>query len=283
MEKAIIALLLSVGISSCSFFDRSGNETALARVGDKYLLRSDIEDLYSKLSGDKDSLEILSNYVNNWVQQELLYDKAELNLSEEQKDFHKLLENYRRSLIIYAYQKEWINQNLDTSVSEGEISAYYEANQANFELKENIVQMRFARVPRNAPKLPELERFIQSDDEDSEFAFKQYCLQYALDYNDNDSVWLPFDEVKKKLPTTIEREEDYLKRNRFVVIADSSNFYLLYFVDYKIKSTISPMSFEREKIRHILLNQRKLSLISKMKRGLFESALEKGNAEIYWP
>ena len=252
-------------------------------MGDKYLLRSDIEDLYSKLSGDKDSLEILSNYVNNWVQQELLYDKAELNLSEEQKDFHKLLENYRRSLIIYAYQKEWINQNLDTSVSEGEISAYYEANQANFELKENIVQMRFARVPRNAPKLPELERFIQSDDEDSEFAFKQYCLQYALDYNDNDSVWLPFDEVKKKLPTTIEREEDYLKRNRFVVIADSSNFYLLYFVDYKIKSTISPMSFEREKIRHILLNQRKLSLISKMKRGLFESALEKGNAEIYWP
>lgn len=269
--------------TSCSFLEKEENEGVLARVYDKYLYKKDIEDLLTKLKGDKDSTSIITNYINTWIQQELLLEKAELNLSDEQKDFSKLLEDYRRSLIIYAFQKEWIREKLDTNVTGNEIEAHYQENQSNFELKENIVKMRFARVPKNAPKLHKLEKMIQADDEESKLEFRDYCLQYAIKYHDNDTMWMPFDEVKSTLPVVIDQEEDFLRTNHFVIRADSVNFNLLYILDYKIKNSISPLSFEREKIRQIIINQRKLELMNNLKNNLFEVALDKGNAEIYTP
>lgn len=275
--------MASILLASCGWLEKENGEGALARVYDKYLLKDDIEDLLVKMEGDKDSATIITNYINNWIQQELLLEKAELNLSEEQKDFKKLLEDYRRSLIIYAFQKEWIGQKLDTMVSDEEIASYYDQNQSNFELKENIVKMRYAKVAKNAPKQEKLEKYIQSRDKENKAGFKEYCIQYAVDYNDNDSTWVPLDNILGKMPLEIENEEDFLRRNRFVVRADTANYYLLYVEEYKIKSAISPLSFEKEKIRNIIINQRKLSLISDMKSNLFESALDKGNAEIYNP
>jgi len=282
-KVAYILFFLSLWGFSCNFLDKENGEGTLARVYDNYLYNEDIQDLNSNLIGEKDSATIVNNFINNWVQQELLLEKAELNLSEDQKDFQKLLENYRRSLIIYAFQKEWIRQKLDTNVLKEEISAYYESNQANFELKENIIKMRFAKVAKNAPKLSQLEKMIQGKDNKSKDAFREYCIQYALDYNDNDSIWIPFDKIKMKLPLNIESEEVFLRKNKFIVRADSANYFLLFIDDYKIKNAISPLSFESEKIRNIIVNQRKLTLISKMKADLYEKAVDKGNVEIYTP
>lgn len=280
MRRIALFLIIS-SLSSCDFFRKERSENALARVNDIYLYPENAKDLLNMLKGDKDSAIIIQNYINNWIQQELLMQQAELNLSADQMNFQKLLEDYRKSLIIYAFEKEWIRQKLDTNVSHEEIVSYYENNQANFELKENIVKMRFAKVARNAPKQKLLEEVIQSGDKEGRKKFRDYCIQYALDYNDNDSMWIPFDKVSMKLPLDVENEEDFLQRNKFVVRADTTNYYLLYIREYKIKNAISPLSFEREKIRNIIVNQRKLSLISDMKSDLFETALDKGTAEIY--
>lgn len=274
-------LICCISFSSCKFFEKENTENALARVHDAYLYKDDLGDLITKLEGDKDSARIIGNYIQNWIQQQLLLEKADLNLTEDQKNFQKLLEDYRTSLIIYAFQKEWIRQKLDTSVNAQEIEEYYENNQANFELKENIVKMRFAKVAKNAPKLDKLEKLIKLSDKDSRTELRDYFLQYAIDYNDNDSIWVTLDKVTSKIPLNIENEETFLQQNKFLITADSANYYLLYINDYKIKSTLSPLSFEREKIRNIIVNQRKLSLIADMKSDLFETAMKKGNAEIY--
>ena len=284
MRKYLLFILLSsFYLTSCKFLEKDNNEDALARVYDKYLYKEDIEDLLLKIVGEKDSSTIVANYIENWIQQELLLEKAELNLKEEEKDFQKLLEEYRKSLIIFAFQKEWVRQNLDTIVGDEEILAYYEQNQANFELKENILKMRYVKVPRNAPKLNKLEKMIQGDDEETKAELKEYCIQYSLEHSENDSAWVPLKNVKMMLPVNINDEETFLRNNKLVVKADSVNYYLLYIRDYKIKSSISPLSFEREKIRNIIINQRKLSLIGEMKSGLYQAAMEKGNVEIYAP
>lgn len=283
--RIVVTSLIITGLffSSCGLLNKDDGEDALARVYDKYLYKKDLEDLLLKLEGDKDSSTIITNYIENWVQQELLLEKAELNLKEEEKDFKKLLEDYRRSLIIFTFQKEWVRQNLDTNVSDEEIVEYYDKNQANFELKENILKMRFAKVAKNAPKLNQLEKSIQGSDTEAKSDFKEYCIQYALDYNENDSMWVSLDDLKMMVPIKIDDEEAFLKNNKFVVTADTVNYYLLYINDYKIKSSISPLSFEEERIRNIIINQRKLALISNMKSDLYKTALVKGNAEILKP
>ncbi|HAW52300.1 MAG TPA: hypothetical protein DCX54_08245 [Flavobacteriales bacterium] len=280
-KPAIVCFLFSALFFSCNLVENDKREGAIARVHERYLYKEDLGDLLSKLEGDKDSATIVGNYINSWIQQELLLEKAELNLREDQKDFQKLIEDYRRSLIIYAFQKEWIKYNLDTIVGSEEIDSYYENNQANFELKENIVMARYVVAPNNAPKLKDLEKTIKGEGKNFRQDFHDYCLQYATIYQENDSTWMPLDEVLAKVPLEIDDEENFLRRNKFVFSVDTTNIYMLYIQDFKIKSSTSPLSFEREKIRSIIINQRKQALLSKMKEQMFNMALQKGKAEIY--
>jgi len=281
LKYTIIFFLISAALLSCNLVENEKGEGAIARVHDHYLYKADLGDMLFKLEGKKDSATIINNYINNWIQQELLLEKAELNLREDQKEFQKLIEDYRRSLIIYAFQKEWIKFNLDTIVDKVEINEYYENNQANFELKENIIMARYVVAPKNAPKLKKLEKTVRGTDNKSRREFRDYCLQYATRYNENDSTWLPFEDVLLDVPLEIVDKENFLRRNKFVLSVDTANIYMLFIRDYKIKSSSSPLSFEREKIRSIIINQRKLALLSKMKEQMFNTALQKGKAEIY--
>ena len=280
-KPAIVCFLFSALFFSCNLVENENGDGAIARVHERYLFKEDLGDLLSKLEGEKDSATIVNNYINSWIQQELLLEKAELNLREDQKDFQRLIEDYRRSLIIYAFQKEWIKYNLDTIVGSKEIDDYYENNQANFELKENIVMVRYVVAPKNAPKLKELEKNIKGDGKLSKQEFHDYCLQYATIYHENDSTWLLLEDVLTKVPLEIVDEENFLRQNKFVISVDTANIYMLYIQDFKIKSSTSPLSFERDKIRSIIINQRKQALLSKMKEQMFNTALQKGNAEIY--
>src|SRR5687768_17232264 len=139
--KMLLQLLLVSGAFSCK--DLSKEEKYLARVGNKYLLYSDLEQYLLENKG-QDSAELVRSYTENWVKQQVLIQKAENNLSSEQKNKEKQVEDYRNALIIYEYQKLLLSQQLDTSVAPNEIEDYYEQNKQNFELKENIVRLRFA-------------------------------------------------------------------------------------------------------------------------------------------
>jgi hypothetical protein len=50
--------------------------------------------------------------------------------------------------------------------------------------------------------------------------------------------------------------------------------------EVKYKNSVSPLEFEKENIRNILLNQRKLELIQKLEKDIFEEAVSKNQFEI---
>ena len=101
---------------------------------DKYLNASDIEKIVPATVKGKDSVELVKNYIDNWVRQNLVLHKAEQNLNAEalNASIEKQLEDYKTSLITFAYEKELIRQKLDTGVSEIEIEDYYNKNPQNF-------------------------------------------------------------------------------------------------------------------------------------------------------
>ena len=62
---------------------------------------------------------------------------------------------------------------------------------------------------------------------------------------------------------------------------DSNFAYYVNIKEFKIKESISPLSFEKENIKKIVLNKRKLTLIEEMQNNLFKEALKKNDFEIY--
>lgn len=267
---------------SCKSKDADNEDRkAVARVNDSYLYQDDIQDIVPRGTAAKDSLELVKKYIDNWVRETLVIQKAEANLSDVQKNVEKQLEDYRKSLITYTYEKELVKQKLDTTVTNEEIEQYYTANKSNFELKDNIIKVIYVKVNKKAPGLNKLEKWYKSDNTKDREQLAGYCHQFAENFYLDDNSWLFFDDLLKEIPIQTYNKELFLQNNRFVEVSDSVYNYYLNIKGFKIRNSLSPLSFEKDNIKNIILNKRKLQLVTKMKEDIYNDALNNQNIEIY--
>ncbi len=253
----------------------------VAKAGDAVLYYDDIKDLVPAGTSSKDSILLIKQFVDNWVREVLVIQKAEQNLDEEQKNVEKQLNDYRKSLITYIYEKELVKQKLDTIVSDTEIEEYYNSNKAEFELKDNIIKVIYVKVSKKAPGIDKLKKWYRSDNMKDREQLASYCHQFADNFYLDDSSWLLFDDLLKEIPIQTYNKELFLQNNRLVEVSDSLNHYFLSIKDFKIRNSSSPLSFEKENIKNIILNKRKLALINTMKQDVYNDALNNNKIEIY--
>jgi hypothetical protein len=256
-------------------------ETLIGKVNDSKLFLEDIIEIIPVGTTGIDSVNFLKVYVDNWIQKTLLVNKAEENLTDDQKDVKSQLEAYRNDLITYIYEKEMVNQHLDTVITTDEIEQYYDSNKNNFELKDNIIKVIYVKVNKNAPKIDELKKLYKSKSSIDKEKLADYCHQFAENSYLNDDTWLLFDDLLKEIPIETYNKESFLKNKRFVEVEDSTSLYFINIKGFKIRENISPLSFEIENIKKIILNKRKIQLIAKMKEDIYKNALNKNKAVNY--
>lgn len=276
------AILSVLFFSHCKYLKKGKKQegTVLAKVYDSYLYLDDVIDQMPEKLHGKDSAAFVYNYAETWVKQQSVYLHAEKNLDDEQKDVEHELESYRKALITYAFEKELVNQRLDTAVSDAEIEAYYNKNPQNFELKDNIIKVIYIKVKKNAPKINKVKEWYKSDRNTDKKLLEEYCHQFAENYFLEEGSWLLFDDLLKEIPIETYDKEQYLKNNRFIELSDSASLYFVNIKGFKIKDSVSPLSFERDNIRNIILNKRKLAIIEAMKIDVYNEALNKNEVEI---
>ena len=151
-----------------------------------------------------------------------------------------------------------------------------EFHKKEFELKDHIVQMIYVKVDEDAPKMSRLKKWYLSDKENDKLMLEEYCYQFAEEFSLDDSTWVYFSDVIRKIPIPSNNPEDYLAKNNFDVLSDSTGLYLVRFKKYKIKDSVSPLTLERTRIRNIILNKRKLAFLKKIETELYQNALAKG-------
>ena len=146
MKKLLITIVIPFLLSSC-FSKEEGKK--IASVNEKELFLSDIiDDMPNQI---EDSAYFVERFMNDWIRKELMISHAEMNLSNDLLKYEKQIEDYRASLLIYAYQQELLNQNFDTTIDFSEVKAYYERYKDAFRLSKNIFKGRFIIVEKSAP------------------------------------------------------------------------------------------------------------------------------------
>ncbi|MCC6384436.1 MAG: hypothetical protein LC117_04085 [Bacteroidia bacterium] len=277
-----IAWLLA-GSCKKSFFkkDSETKVVALAKAYDKIFTLDDLRKLIPEKTHYEDSVLMAKSFIDNWIRKEVILYQAKKNLPDKMMQVEAQLEEYRTSLISYIYESEWINQRLDTNVTEKEISDYYNANSQNFELKNNILKVVYVKVPREAPKLDKLRNWFRSSSEKDKRLLADYCYQFATDFRFDEENWIIFDELIKSVPIRTYDKEHFLRNNRELEVTDSSSVYLIRIIDFKIKESLSPLAFEKENIKALILNKRKLELIRDMEKKSIEKAILNKDVEIY--
>jgi hypothetical protein len=274
----------------CFFILSCGEETAaetqdkgkvIATVYNYNLYEKDLSAAIPVGLTPEDSTRRAENFINSWVREMLLLSKAESNLPANDPEMEQKLRDYKNSLIIYAYETELVQQKLDTLVSDVEIENYYNEHAADFQLRDNIVKVIYVKVDNKAPNMPKLKTLVKSDKPADRDELDKYCRQYATNYYLDDNSWLLFDDLLKEVPIQTYNRELFLENNRFVEVADSSHTYYLNIKGFMTRNSQSPLSFEKENIRSIIINQRKLELVDKMHDDLYNEAVEKNSIKIY--
>lgn len=268
-------------MTSCFSGVNKSSENVLARVYKDYLYESELEDVVPAGTNPKDSIMIVQNYINNWVSQKLILNKSNRNLLDEDLQFEKQLEEYRNSLIIYKYESKLISQNLDTVVKDEELESYYNENLGNFQLKDNIVKIFYARFDSKLPELRKIRGFFYSSRPEHRDSLEVYIENFADLFYLNDETWILFNDVLRYLPINTYNQEAYLQNHRKIEIKEEPWVFLVNFTDFKVKDGVSPLSFEKENISQIIINKRKLEIIGEMRDEVFQSALDNNDFEIY--
>ena len=261
---------------------RDNDSPILARVQDKYLYVSDIQNIIPGNISPRDSIAFIRSYVIDWVRTNVMIYQAQQNLPENQLDFSKRLEDYRNSLIIYQYETSLINQSLDTIVTEEEIQEYYDTHLSDFELKENITKAVYVIIDDD----PEIEEKF-----DQIFIMPDTLLFDSLEYYSHINVissyldttkWVSFYNIQQIIPIETYNRELFLKNNRFVKINTEPYTYFVKFIDFKIKDDISPLDFKRNDIYNIIISRRKVKLAKKVRNDIYDRALKNNEFEIYY-
>ena len=268
-------------VQSCRSDIHPEGAIVVARVNNSFLYASDLSSIIPYGTAPADSALIAARFIDNWTRQQVFLQHAIENLDPAKMDFEKRIQDYKNSLIAFAYERELIITQLDTLVTEQQIQSYYDNNRSMFTLKEDIVKVQYIKVPLDAPEVWRLRRLYRSTDPDDFALLEEYCIQHAAAYFIDGDTWLFFRDLMQEIPIRTNNTESYLRNNRYAELTDDYYRYFLHISDYQLKGSESPLMFERDNIRSIILNLRKHTFIHEKRNELFQQAIADGQVEIF--
>ncbi len=285
--RLFLALFFLAGLlsfSSCGWFQGSADKDAVARVNNHYLYKNDLLQVVPPNTSAADSTRMIQRYIEKWIHQQVLVQEASRALStSEKKSFEKQLEDYQHSLMIFAWENKQVAEHLDTLVKDQEVLEYYEKVSESFQLRESIARVRYVKIPRTTDS-DNVIRLMGSEDEESQQELEEYCLEHAASYLLDDEVWLIFNDLRREIPIETDDPESFLRMNKMKMVELSDDYYryYLHIIDYKLKGGISPLAFEQDNIRNIIINQRKLQFMNQLRNQLYQKALSESKVETFY-
>ncbi len=280
----IVCFILFTSCDNFSF-SKQTNDPVLAEAYGEYLLKSDVP--FSKTAQNlskEDSMVFINSFVNSWIENKVMLEKASINVDEEYLDLieQKLIE-YKNSLMIFEYEKKLILQNIDTTVTEEELTQYYTENEDNFKLNESIVRCLFVKIQKNSPSVKEfINHYTLKSSEDSIFIHDMAKLEAEKFFIDYD-VWRKLDYVLSELPLAKKMTDSqvFIQNNKNTVLEDENYVYLLTILEHKSPGTLAPLSYLKENIQLMIVNQRKYAYLKNIRKRLIESSIKKNEVTVY--
>lgn len=253
----------------------------LAKVNDSKLYFEDIKNnIPSELKGS-DSANFVKNLIKSWVSNEQFYQQSLRYLTTEEVNVDKEIEEYKKDLLTHKFQTKLIEEKLDTTITESEILSYYETNSNSFILKNNIVKVFYIKMPKIIPAFDKFKKLCYSSIPKEIEQLNSMCVQYAVNFFTDNNTWLLVDDIKKEIPQLVDVPEFNLQKGKIFEFEDQDYFYFLKIMDVKTKNNLSPINFERDNIKSMIINQRKQELINSIKNNFLEEGKTSKEIIIY--
>ena len=271
----ILGLLLWSGCDQMSQRKIQPGDTLLASVEDKKMYYSDIEGMITSTSA-QDSLAQLNAYIEDWLARTVVLREAEKNFPLD-LDIDKLVEDYRSSLLVHNYRQSLIQADLDTVITEEQLATYYNEYKDQYLLAQPICKARIVKISDKARRI---ERFYQNWKKNDSSSIEKYIEENAIFDSKDDDEWHTIDHYLAFLPKNKFRERDFSKKGN-IQKHDETFEYFIKVNDTKKMNDIPPLSYVRNQMKKVIINQRKNDLLKNIESGLYQNYLQANKIKVY--
>ena len=272
---AAIFCLAIVVLASCHRKD----DPVVAQVYQYKLYTSEIRTAMPEGLSQDDSLVLVRDFIDSWVKEKLVLHEAEKKLSPREKNFDKEMSDYRNALIINKYyDKLWMGDTADNSISEQEISAFARSLDSRYTVEKEIVRVNYVKMPTSSAELPQVKAILfdenrRKEEKESLVAMLGDTIEYLLD----DDAWLYLDDLQNEVSFEIDAQKASERGNVLhIEKAVGDQTVLLAILDYRSQRSVNETKEERAAAGMLLMNQRKAQFINQYVQELYDKAVKAG-------
>lgn len=270
----IIGLGGVVGCGKFGLYD-SDDSKVIAKVGEKELKESMIQGIYQGVLSQSDSMELRQSAIQNWIEEQIKQDATFAmfqNDNSSEKMIEEMVQQYRMNLINYTFEQRFLENNLDTLVTESQIEEYYSENGSGFKLIGPLVKAIVVRLPLELRQSAKLEKMFTKGGDQEMIEFLNICKKNDYKIDDFREQWTEFSEVLQTLPFKGTDYDEFLKSKRTYDVRDDQFHYLLRVEECMLSGEPSPLERERPTIIRILRNQRREKILKAFNDSLINRA-----------
>ena len=277
---AILGIVLPM-FTSCKaiseFFEKG---EAVARVGDSKLMMEDLQKVIPNGISEEDSIILARQYINSWALDLVFMDVAESQLSSAELDVSKEVEAYRRALLKYRYEQLYINQRLDTLVSDDQIQEFYERNQDRFILPRPVLKARFMSISSQSPMLNVIKQKMSSNEISDVMMADSLAYSAAYKFVTWDDAWIDAITLAREFGVESASVMSSLKKG-WIERTDSTGMMSVAYISEMVSAgKLAPHEYSIPLIKDMIISARKQVLISTLEQDLLNDARESGKFEI---
>ena len=275
-------IITFIVLTTCDFPKVKDNTQPLARANDVLLLKDDIDFSFIDGATKSDSIIFVQNFINDWATNQLLIDGAIQNLNDEtQFEFEQLVQQYKIDLYSSAYLEALVGNNLDSLVSYEELQDVYQLNKELFTLKEDLLKLRYININTSLSNLNEVKKMFKRFNSDDRSELDSISIQFNSFYF-RDTIWIKKEDVISKIkPLELGFNKVLLKKSNFIEIKDSLGLYLIKINEVLQRGKPAPVEYVSPTIKQIVINNRKLNLIRKLKTDIVNDAIKNKKFETF--
>lgn len=280
-EIFIVTLSLSCVWACNSWSGYKADDEMIARVGTSYLYRSELAASMPSGIATKDSINYSQVFIDKWIVGQLKQQEAEKIFSQSEADIDRMVEEYRRSLLVHRLDRHYLDAEPCSEITDKEISAYYNSHKSDFRISQPMVKGEIVAISESFRRREQLLKWFDSSKAEHREDFVELCrknnflhLQFA--------EWVSFSDFLQNLPLlrTTRHDELLSSRKTQKIHYDKTYYYFRITNALKVGDTM-PLEMAKENIKQILINRHRADVIHRQEKRIMENALSSGHAKIY--
>lgn len=268
--------------ASCRAISRFlNNDDIVAEVDGVLLMRSTLDEVIPDGISTEDSTRLAVQYINTWATDLVFQKIAEQQLSKSEKDVSRELEDYRKSLLKYRYEQLYINERLDTSVSDDLVDEYFNAHADKFVLQRPVMKARFLSIYGDSPRLEPIRKRMSSSEVDDLVEADSLAYSSAIKFTTWNDEWIDISELSMEFGVDYQTLLGQI-RGSWIERKDTTGLVMLaYISEMKRTGEMAPLEYSAQSIKDMIVSARKQALVTDLERDLLNDARENGKFKIY--